>query len=63
VRFKRPSKGFEAITGNHLAVITVGDITGLPVMLDGNAVGAIGVSGGDPEQDEQCADAGLAAHH
>jgi glc operon protein GlcG len=66
VRFKRPSKDFEnAITGNHLAVITVGDITairgGLPVTLDGNAVGASGVSGGDPEQDEQCAEAGLAA--
>jgi hypothetical protein len=42
--------------------ITVGDITairgGLPMMLDGNAVGAIGVGGGDPEQDEQCAKAG-----
>src|SRR5580693_6655193 len=36
---------------------------GLPVMLDGKAVGAIGVSGGDPGQDEQCAEAGLAALH
>jgi len=68
VRFKRPTKDFEdAIAANHLALITVNDITairgGLPVMLDGNAVGAIGVSGGDPAQDEQCAEAGLAALH
>lgn len=68
VRFRRPSKDFEdAVTANHLGVITLGDITairgGLPVMLDGKAVGAIGVSGGDAEQDEQCAEAGLAALH
>jgi glc operon protein GlcG len=68
VRFRRPSKDFEdAITANHLAVITLGDITairgGLPVILEGQVVGAIGVSGGDGEQDEQCAEAGLAALH
>jgi glc operon protein GlcG len=68
VRFKRPTKDFEdAITANHLALITVSGISairgGLPVILDGNAVGAIGVSGGDPQQDEQCAEAGLAALH
>jgi uncharacterized protein GlcG (DUF336 family) len=68
VHFRRPSKDFEdAIAANHLFVITLGDITavrgGLPVMLDGKVVGAIGVSGGDPGQDEQCAEAGLAALH
>jgi glc operon protein GlcG len=68
VHFRRPSKDFEdAIAANHLFVITLGDITavrgGLPVMLDGKAVGAIGVSGRDPGQDEQCAEAGLAALH
>jgi glc operon protein GlcG len=68
VRFRRPSKVFEdALAANHLGVITLSDITairgGLPVMVDGKAVGAIGVSGGDPEQDEQCAEAGLAALH
>ena len=68
VRFRRPSKVFEdAIAANHLAVVTLGDITairgGLPVMLNGQAVGAIGVSGGEAEQDEQCAEAGLAALH
>jgi len=34
---------------------------GLPVLLDGACVGAIGVSGGTPDQDEQIAAAGLAA--
>ena len=68
VRFRRPSKFFEdALAANHLGVITLSDITairgGLPVMVDGKAVGAIGVSGGDPAQDEQCAEAGLAALH
>jgi uncharacterized protein GlcG (DUF336 family) len=68
VRFRRPSKDFEdAVSANHLAVMTLGDISalrgGLPVMLDGKAIGAIGVSGGDAEQDEQCAEAGLAALH
>jgi len=68
VRFRRPSKFFEdALTANHLGVITLGDITairgGLPIMVDGKAVGAIGVSGGDPAQDEQCAEAGLLALH
>jgi len=48
-------------------VITLGDITairgGLPVVVDGKAVGAIGVSRGDSEKDEQCAEVGLAALH
>jgi glc operon protein GlcG len=68
VHFKRPSKIFEdAIAANHLTLITIAGVTairgGLPVMVDGEAVGAIGVSGGDPQQDEQCAEAGLAALH
>ena len=66
VRFRRPSKFFEdALAANHFGVITLGDITairgGLPVIVDGQLVGAIGVSGGDPEQDEKCAEAGLSA--
>jgi glc operon protein GlcG len=68
VRFKRPSRFFEdALAANHLGVITLGDITairgGLPVIVGGKTVGGIGVSGGDPEQDERCAEAGLAALH
>ena len=66
VRFRRPSKDFEnAIAASHLDIITLGDVTairgGLPAMVDGKAAGAIGVSGGTGEQDEQCAEAGLAA--
>jgi glc operon protein GlcG len=68
VRFRRPSKVFEdALAANHLGVIPLGDITairgGLPIMVDGKTVGAIGVSGGDAEQDERCAEAGTAALH
>ena len=32
-------------------------------MVDGRALDAIGVSGGDPEQDKQCAEAGLGVLH
>jgi uncharacterized protein GlcG (DUF336 family) len=34
---------------------------GFPILVDGEVVGAIGVSGGSEEQDEMCAKAGLAA--
>ncbi len=34
---------------------------GLPVVVDGAVVGAIGLSGGRPEQDMACAEAGIAA--
>ena len=68
VRFRRPSKDFEdAVAASHLSIITLGDITairgGLPVMLDGKGIRAIGVSGGTAEQDEQCAEAGLTSLH
>ncbi len=34
---------------------------GVPVVMDGDVVGAIGLSGGAPEQDMACADAGVSA--
>ncbi|WP_109808889.1 GlcG/HbpS family heme-binding protein [Sphingosinithalassobacter portus] len=34
---------------------------GVPIRVDGTVVGAIGVSGGTPEQDESVAEAGIAA--
>jgi uncharacterized protein GlcG (DUF336 family) len=34
---------------------------GLPLVVDGRVVGAIGVSGGTSEQDGECAAAGAAA--
>ena len=48
-----------------VAVLSLGNVTaiqgGLPVMIDGQAIGSIGVSGGMSDQDAQCAKAGLAA--
>lgn len=34
---------------------------GLPILVDGQCVGGVGLSGGRPEQDEAIAEAGLAA--
>ncbi|ATE62057.1 GlcG/HbpS family heme-binding protein [Thauera sinica] len=34
---------------------------GIPIEVDGQVIGAIGVSGGSVEQDERCAEAGMAA--
>lgn len=34
---------------------------GLPILIEGQCVGAIGVSGGAPDQDERIGEAGLAA--
>ena len=65
LRFKRPTKDLEdAIGKGRLGIITIGDIAavqgGLPLMIEGKAIGAIGVSGGSSDQDAQCARAGLA---
>lgn len=65
LRFRRPSKDFEdALAAGRLGIISIGDVAavqgGLPVMLDGKAIGAIGVSGAKSDQDAQCAKAGLA---
>jgi glc operon protein GlcG len=66
VRFRRPSKDLEdALAKGRLGVLSLGHVTavqgGLPVMMNGRAIGSIGVSGGMSDQDEQCARAGLAA--
>ena len=67
-RFKRPTKAFQdaltatpdgvRILGLEGAVPVEG---GLPIVVDGKIVGAIGVSGGTSAQDGQCANAGVAA--
>ncbi len=36
---------------------------GIPIEVDGEVIGAVGVSGGSVEQDERCAAAGLSALH
>lgn len=64
--FRRPSKAFQDLVDQNQAhLVTLPHITavqgGLPIMLDGKVVGAIGVSGGSSAQDEQCAQAGINA--
>jgi glc operon protein GlcG len=65
--FKRPTKAFEEIINKgRTAMTTLPDFTplqgGLPIMLDGQVVGAIGVSGAaSAQQDEDLAVAGANA--
>ncbi len=65
-RFKRSTKVLEdAVASGRHAILRLGDATpiqgGLPIVIDGKFVGAIGVSGMASQQDEQVAAAGLAA--
>jgi glc operon protein GlcG len=62
--FKRPSKAMEeAISGGKQAFLTIEGIVpmqgGLPVVVDGKVIGAVGVSGVTSAQDEQVAQAAL----
>ena len=67
-RFKRPTKAFQdmlasggdglRVFGIHGAVPVEG---GVPIVIEGRTVGAIGVSGGTSAQDGQCARAGTDA--
>jgi len=65
--FKRPTKAFEDIINKgRTAMTTLSDFTplqgGVPIMVDGQVVGAIGVSGAaSAQQDEDLAIAGAAA--
>jgi glc operon protein GlcG len=66
--FKRPSKALDdaiAAGGAGLRLLAVKDITplegGLPIVLDGKIVGAIGVSGALSSQDSQVAKVGADA--
>jgi len=66
--FKRPTKAFQdtlaaggdglRVLGLHGAVPSEG---GIPILIEGKIVGAVGVSGGTPQQDGQCAKAGADA--
>jgi uncharacterized protein GlcG (DUF336 family) len=67
-RFKRPTKAFQDMLtagGEGLRVLSLrGAIPvegGVPIVIDGKYVGAIGVSGGTSPQDGQCARAGADA--
>jgi uncharacterized protein GlcG (DUF336 family) len=66
VAFKRPSKAFEdVIAGGRTAVLGMPGIVplagGLPIIYEGQTLGAIGVSGVQSHQDAQVAQAGLDA--
>jgi uncharacterized protein GlcG (DUF336 family) len=67
-RFKRPTKAFQEMLaggGDGLRVFGLSGAVpvdgGVPIVIDGKIVGAIGVSGGTSAQDGQCAAAGAAA--
>jgi glc operon protein GlcG len=63
--FKRPSKAFEdAIAGGRNAVLALGAMPiegGVPIIVDGKIIGAVGVSGVTSAQDAQVAKAGADA--
>ena len=66
--FKRPTKMFHerlARGGDGLIVLALNGAVpvegGLPIVVDGKLIGALGVSGGSSAEDEVCAEAGAAA--
>jgi glc operon protein GlcG len=66
-RFKRPTKAFQdalAAGGEGLRILALQGAVpvdgGVPIVIDGRVVGAIGVSGGTSAQDGQVAAAGVA---
>jgi glc operon protein GlcG len=69
VGFRRPSKAIDDAIAGGGAALRLLSIQGegvfvqggLPIVVDGKVVGAIGVSGGSSQQDEQVAQAGLNA--
>ena len=65
IKMKRPSKVLEdAVAGGRNAVLKLPDVLpvegGVPLVVDGQFVGAIGVSGVTSQQDGQIAGAGVA---
>ncbi|RPI01597.1 MAG: heme-binding protein [Ignavibacteriae bacterium] len=66
ISFKRPTKSFEerALAGRNILLALPGAIPiegGLPIVVDGEYIGAIGVSGGASDQDGMVAKAALDA--
>ena len=64
-RFKRPTKALQdalAAGGAGMRILGLKDVTpvdgGIPLLIDGKIVGAIGVSGMASDQDAQCAKVG-----
>lgn len=52
-----PAYGINSAIGGRLLVVA----GGLPVLVDGEVVGSIGLSSGTPAQDSECAQAGIDA--
>jgi uncharacterized protein GlcG (DUF336 family) len=68
--FRRPTRVFEdalATGGDNLRILrltgAIPNAGGVPLIVDGKLVGAIGVSGGSGDQDEQVAKAGAGSLH
>lgn len=66
IAFRRPTKAFEdVVAGGRTAILGLNGATpiegGLPIVVDGEMIGAIGVSGVQSSQDAQVAQAGLNA--
>jgi glc operon protein GlcG len=66
VRFQRPTKALEeAVASGRLVFLAVEGMLpmegGVPVVVDGRVIGAVGVSGVTPQQDAQVAQAGVSA--
>ncbi len=64
VNFKRPTKAFEdQLAGGRTAILKLPGALpvegGIPLMIDGKVIGAIGVSGGTSAQDGQVAAVGV----
>jgi len=66
--FKRPTKSFQerlARGGDGLLVLRLAGAVpvegGLPIIVEGKLIGALGVSGGSSAEDEVCAEAGARA--
>ena len=63
-RFKRPTKAFQdalAKGGIEMRYLSLRGVEGgVPIVIGGKLVGAIGVSGGTGAQDEQVAETGVA---
>jgi len=63
--FRRPSKVFEdQVRNGRVAALAMPGATplqgGVPIVVDGKVIGAIGVSGNTPQEDEDIAKAGAA---
>lgn len=64
--FKRPTKVFDDLAKTRPSIVSIGTDAvllegGVPIVVDGQAVGAMGVSGVTSQQDAQVAEAGIAA--